>query len=165
MASASAVKPSATKRAIEVAEEHGINVEEIPGTGKDGKVTVDDVRAAVDELLDYEEPQLTEAGMRIYMDVKAYLEEFELWKPVFKPLLERYVQNLTRANWARRKAESRPTTKGSTKQTVANPMFGVARNAELDAHKYAQDLLITPKALKEHLQGAGESGGEDDLGF
>ena len=158
-----AAEVDATPAAAAMAEDMGIGLEDVEGSGKDGRITVDDVRSLADKLLD-PTPQLTPAGRKIWDEVREYLEDHGIWNDVHAPLLERYVRNLVRANWARERAEKRPTVKGSTKQTVANPLFAVARNSELDAHKYAEALLITPKAMREHLQD-GEDPDDDELGF
>jgi phage terminase small subunit len=161
---ASKGRPNVTERAAGLAKELKLNLAAIEGTGKDGRITVADVRA-VGELSDGNPPPiLPPVGKRLWLEVRSYLEDFDLWRPVYADLLERYVRNLVRSRWARGIAEANPTVEGSTGQMVANPLFQVARNAELDAHKYAEALLITPEALKRHLRGVA-SPEEDDLGF
>lgn len=153
---ADAGRPEATERAASLAAELGIELEWIAGTGKGGRITVADVRATGSDRLGPD-------GERLWEDVKAYLEEFGLWRDVYGDLLDRYVRNLMRSRWARERAERNPTVKGSTGQPVANPLFAVARAAELDAHRYAEALLLTPEALKKELT---ETGGKDDgVGF
>lgn len=39
---------NATAAAVEMAEEYGVSLEEVDGTGKDGKITVDDVRRFIE---------------------------------------------------------------------------------------------------------------------
>lgn len=155
--------PNSTPRAAEVAKELGVDLASIEGTGKDGRITVNDVRSQAEAGLG-PPPTLTPAGRRIWNDVEEYLEELGLWRPVYSALLERYVRNLVRSRWARGIAEAKPTVEGSQGQEVANPLFAVARNAELDAHKYCESLLLTPAKLKEHLRGD-EGEEEEDLGF
>ncbi len=48
-------EPNASVRAIELAGEAGIDLSEIEGSGADGKVTVPDVRAAIDAQVTGEE--------------------------------------------------------------------------------------------------------------
>ena len=155
---------NATERAVEVAEELGVELAGLEGTGSGGRITVNDVRSLADASLEGPSATLTSAGRKIFSDVQAYLEEFDLWRPIYGALVERYVRNLVRSRTLREQAERNPTVDGSMGQTVANPLFAVARNAELDAHKFAESLMLTPEALKKHLRGAAGDDG-DDIGF
>lgn len=46
-----ALEVNATEAAIRIAAEHGLDLSEIHGHGQDGRVTADDVRAAVEDIV------------------------------------------------------------------------------------------------------------------
>lgn len=85
-----------------------------------------------------------------------HLEEQSTWQPSDVPALERYVRATERARLARDglprddKGALLLTAKGSQQQLVQHPNVKTAREAERDAHEYARDLLLTPKAREQH---------------
>ena len=98
--------------------------------------------------------------LELWRGARAQLERQGTWQESDLPCLERYVRAVERAAEARRTAEAEPLVVGSTGQPVAHPMFQVARQAELDAHKYATALLLTPEARAKH--GIEPDDGPDD---
>lgn len=155
-----------TPKAKLLAEELGLDLAAIDGTGKDDKVTVEDVKKADrEQSLGERPPDITGRGKRIWNEVKAFLEDEDLWQPVFGEVLANYVRCILIADDARKAIEkSGLTTTGSTGQKVAHPNVKMRRDAELDVLKYAQALLITPEAQKK-LQGAGDDPDDEGLGF
>lgn len=85
-----------------------------------------------------------------------HLEEQKTWQPSDMAALERYVRALSRARLAwsgipRNKDGSLDlTARGSQGQLVQHPNVKTARESERDAHDYARDLLLTPKAREQH---------------
>jgi P27 family predicted phage terminase small subunit len=82
------------------------------------------------------------------------LEEQETWEPSDAPTLERYVRATERARLGRagmvHNGEVKLLAVGSTGQPVPHPNIKTVREAERDAHEYAKDLLLTPKAREQH---------------
>jgi len=84
------------------------------------------------------------------------LEEQSTWQESDMPALERYVRALAKARLAwsgipRNKDGSlNLTARGSQGQLVQHPNVKTARESERDAHDYARDLLLTPKAREQH---------------
>jgi P27 family predicted phage terminase small subunit len=72
------------------------------------------------------------------------------WQDADAPLLESYVRSVTVARAARLAAKSESFVEGSEGQLVAHPGLSVAAEAERDAARYAQALLLTPEARKRH---------------
>lgn len=98
------------------------------------------------------------------------LEEQETWEASDVPTLERYVRATERARLAREGLPRRNgvivlTDEGSKGQLVQHPNVKTAREAERDAHEYAKDLLLTPKAREQHeiAKKAAERGGKFGL--
>jgi P27 family predicted phage terminase small subunit len=164
---------AATAAAQKLADELGIDLDGVDGSGKDGKVVIGDVR---------ELDAANAAGMpsdfagrekRIWEDVESHLKAKGLWDKVYSELLERYIRALTRAAEARKEeAEEGSVTEGSTGQLVTHPAVKRARDAEHDALDLAKELLITPAAQLRHEKEAAppddEIGGAEDpniLGF
>ncbi|HXS32260.1 MAG TPA: P27 family phage terminase small subunit [Solirubrobacterales bacterium] len=155
---------TATARAQEVADELGVDLAEVTGTGKGDRATVDDVREHAAQLTIGRPADFGPEQIAVWEEIEAYLDGHGLWNPLFAPLLERYIRRLDRSKDARERAEEKPVVKGSTGQMKANPFFRVEHDADVEAHKYAEALLLTPEMLQRHLKG---SGGEDDddIGF
>lgn len=78
-----------------------------------------------------------------------YLRANDLLSPQMIPLAERYVRCLSRARKFYAQAEAKPWATGSMGQQVAHPAFKLAREAEQDAHRYAEALYLTPKSARE----------------
>lgn len=82
------------------------------------------------------------------------LEEQETWEASDAPTLERYVRATERARLGRAgmvvKGKVKLLAVGSQGQPVPHPNIKTVREAERDAHEYAKDLLLTPKAREQH---------------
>lgn len=73
------------------------------------------------------------------------------WRPTDVALLERYVRADARARKMRANVErDGSTVEGSQGQPVQNPDLKTLREAELDAHRYATDLILTPESRRRH---------------
>lgn len=73
------------------------------------------------------------------------------WQDSDRELLDRYIRALQRARLAREYAAAADfVTEGSQGQLVAHPAVKTAREAERDAHDYANDLILTPAARRRH---------------
>lgn len=73
------------------------------------------------------------------------------WRPIDVTLLERFCASEQRAREARaRLEESGWTARGSQGQLVQHPDAKTLREAELDAHRYATDLILTPESRRRH---------------
>ena len=78
-----------------------------------------------------------------------HLREQRTWQDSDVPLLERYVRACENARHARAKIPPEGTTRGSQGQLVEHPAIKTAREAERDAHKYAEALILTPDARRK----------------
>jgi pyruvate/2-oxoglutarate dehydrogenase complex dihydrolipoamide acyltransferase (E2) component len=154
---------TATNRARELAEELDVDLADVDGTGKDDRATVEDVRKVAARKATGRPADFGPDEEAIWDEVVAYLERYGLWDPLFAPLLERYIRRLLRSADARERAEAEPVVEGSTGQMKANPFFRIEFDADTEAHKYAEALLLTPEMLQRHLKGEDE--GDDDVGF
>jgi pyruvate/2-oxoglutarate dehydrogenase complex dihydrolipoamide acyltransferase (E2) component len=155
---------TATRKARDLADELGVDLADVEGTGKDDRATVADVRATAAAQSSTGRPaDFGPDEATIWDEVIAYLEGFKLWNPLFAPLLERYIRRLKRAEDARRRAEEEPVIAGSTGQKKASPFFRIEAEADADAHKYAEALMLTPEMLQRHLKG--EDDDDDGVGF
>jgi P27 family predicted phage terminase small subunit len=105
------------------------------------------------------------AGAAIWRSVQRSLRDSDQWDDNFAPLLERYVLALLRWTKYRALADAEPTTRGSMGQLVQHPYVKTAREAEHDAHRYAQALLLTPEARKKLARAAEADDGGGELGF
>jgi P27 family predicted phage terminase small subunit len=102
---------------------------------------------------------------------KRQLQAQGTWKESDAAVLERYVRALERARIARadlvvpsgKSTAIKLTTTGSTGQLVQHPSVKTAREAELDAQKYADSLLLTPDA-RRRAGLEGEEGAEGKFG-
>lgn len=65
------------------------------------------------------------------------------------PALERYVRHVTLSRLSRVERAGRLTTIGSTGNLVAHPGIKTERDADTDAHRYAEALLLTPAARQK----------------
>lgn len=155
---------TATTKAQALAEELGIGLAEVEGSGKDDRATVADVRRAAAEKGTGRPADFGADEAAIWDEVVEYLERYGLWNPLFAPLLERYIRRLHRSTDARERAEAEPVVEGSTGQMKANPFFRIETDADAEAHKYAEALLLTPEMLQRHLKGEDEDG-DDGVGF
>jgi P27 family predicted phage terminase small subunit len=91
----------------------------------------------------------------LWKKTQKQLEEQSTWHESDMPALERYVRAVERARIARdalprTKGRQQLTADGSQGQLVQHPNVKTAREAERDAHEYAKDLLLTPKAREQH---------------
>lgn len=116
---------------------------------------------------------LDDASKKLWKKTRKQLEEQKTWEDSDAPVLERYIRALERARVAREglpkeRGTGKPklTTVGSKGQETQHPNVKTAREAERDAHEYAKDLLLTPKAREQHeleqkrAQGEGKFGGK-----
>lgn len=83
------------------------------------------------------------------------------WKESDLPLVERYVRSLEIGRYAAQERGSELTARGSQDQPVTHPLLKVQRDAEADAHRYAEALLLTPASRKRN--GVKEGPSQDDL--
>ena len=96
------------------------------------------------------------AAKALWKKTQKQLEEQSTWHDSDSPTLERYVRADERARLARdglprdKKGKTLLITTGSQGQKVQHPNVKTAREAERDAHEYAKDLLLTPKAREQH---------------
>jgi len=91
----------------------------------------------------------------LWRKTQKQLEAQGTWQASDMPTLERYVRATERARLARdglptRHGKPTLTAEGSQGQLVQHPNVKTAREAERDAHEYAKDLLLTPKAREQH---------------
>jgi len=92
----------------------------------------------------------------LWKKTQKQLEEQSTWHESDMPTLERYVRADERARLARaglprdKKGKPMLVATGSQGQKVQHPNVKTAREAERDAHEYAKDLLLTPKAREQH---------------
>lgn len=97
---------------------------------------------------------LDEASKKLWKKTKKQLEDQKTWEDSDAAALERYVRAMERARIARagllKKGKLDLTARGSQGQLVQHPNVKTAREAERDAHEYAKDLLLTPKAREQH---------------
>lgn len=98
------------------------------------------------------------------------LEEQNTWQASDMPTLERYIRATERACVAREgmvdaDGKIELTCVGSKGQLVQHPNIKTAREAERDAHEYAKDLLLTPKAREQHQLEQKRAQGEDKFGL
>jgi P27 family predicted phage terminase small subunit len=103
----------------------------------------------------YPPPEDFDAPARaLWKKTQKQLEEQNTWSDSDLPTLERYARADQRARLAREglmvKGEMVLVAKGSQGQLVQHPNVKTAREAERDAHEYAKDLLLTPKAREQH---------------
>lgn len=111
----------------------------------------------------------------LWKKTRRQLEEQNTWADSDAPALERYIRAMERARLAReglprekRGGKVKLTTTGSQGQLVQHPNVKTAREAERDAHEYAKDLLLTPKAREQHeieKRRAAANGGKFAGGF
>jgi len=102
---------------------------------------------------------LSPAGKALYVHSRKLLKADRRWRPEYSPLLARYVGALERAEAAytriiaREKVEAGTgwTSFGDRRQLVQHPDVRTLREAERDAHTYAEALLLTP-AEREKLE-------------
>ncbi len=104
----------------------------------------------------YPPPQDLDAESKaLWKKTQKQLEEQSTWRESDMPTLERYVRAMERARLAREglprsRGKVKLTAEGSQGQLVQHPNVKTAREAERDAHEYAKDLLLTPKAREQH---------------
>jgi P27 family predicted phage terminase small subunit len=99
----------------------------------------------------------------VYRKTRDQLREQNTWKDSDAPLLARYVYALQRAANARDQLEGLSVTvAGSKGQVVAHPLVRIIREAEQDADKRADMLLLSPAARQradmKAPKGAGKLG-------
>jgi len=81
---------------------------------------------------------------RVYVAARLELEQRGAWTRLAAEQLEALVRNMAAADKARELAEVTPTLEGSTGQTIANPMYGVATKLDAQALITARTLKLTP---------------------
>lgn len=84
----------------------------------------------------------------LWRKTRKQLQEQGTWQDSDVPALERYIRVLLMAKEAREQVDGKLVVRGSKEQDVAHPLLKVLRDAETDAHKYAEALLLTPAARK-----------------
>jgi P27 family predicted phage terminase small subunit len=150
---------AATGPAQQLADDLGLDLVGVEGSGKDGKVLLDDVRALDAANAAGMPSDFTGKERRIWEDIESHLAAKGLWEKVYSEMLERYIRALTRAAEARGiEREEGSTSEGSTGQTVVHPTVKIARDAEHDALDLAKELLITPAAQLRHEKEADPTG-------
>jgi P27 family predicted phage terminase small subunit len=93
---------------------------------------------------------------KVWKKTQKQLEEQGTWQESDMATLERYVRALERARLAwegiprKKDGTLELTARGSQGQLVQHPNVKTARESERDAHDYARDLLLTPKAREQH---------------
>jgi P27 family predicted phage terminase small subunit len=94
----------------------------------------------------YREPpdDLDDDAQRLWVSTIAQLIRQGSWQPSDLPTCERYVRAVALARAARDAMAGSLTAEGSPGQPVAHPSLKTLRDAELDAHRFAGDLLLTP---------------------
>lgn len=85
------------------------------------------------------------------------------WQPSDVEALARYVAAVQTARTMRTAAQDRPWVEGSTGQLVAHPGWKVAADADRDAHRYAEALLLTPASRRRAGVGAARPSDLDHL--
>ncbi len=87
-----------------------------------------------------------------YHRTVALMESEGYWNDAYAAVLERYARALERAEDGRKlAAHEGMTTRGSQGQLVEHPGVKSEREADRDAHRYAQALLLTPESRKAEL--------------
>jgi P27 family predicted phage terminase small subunit len=104
---------------------------------------------------------LDEVAVALWNRVLRELQDQGTWQASDVGVLERYVRAVRRAAAARELVDREGfTTSGARGQLVAHPALRIARDAERDAHEYANALLLTPRARR--LAGISETTALDD---
>ncbi len=93
---------------------------------------------------------LAGGARKLWRDTQRQLRRQSTWEDTDAPLLESYVRAVALARSARAAASERPFIGGSKGQLVAHPGLRVAAEAERDACRFAQALLLTPQARARH---------------
>jgi P27 family predicted phage terminase small subunit len=81
---------------------------------------------------------------RFWNRTRRALEAQGTWDDLYVPLLERYVRACEAARRVRAEIPDHGTARGSQGQLVEHPLTRTVRQAERDAHCYAQALLLLP---------------------
>ena len=87
---------------------------------------------------------LDDASKRFWRRTLGQLRRQGTWQDMDIPLLERYVRACQAARQWREKIPSDGTTRGSQGQLVEHPLIRTVREAERDATRYAEALLLMP---------------------
>lgn len=82
----------------------------------------------------------------LWRKTRKQLQAQGTWQDQDKTTLERYIRAEARARLAREERGERMTTLGSKGQEVAHPLLRVEREAEQDAQRYAEALLLPASA-------------------
>jgi P27 family predicted phage terminase small subunit len=114
---------------------------------------------------------LDDTSKAVWKKTQKQLEEQGTWQESDMGALERYVRALERARLARAGIPRKPdgtldmTARGSQNQLVQHPNVKTERESQRDAHDYARDLLLTPKARQQHeiAKEVAEKGGKFNL--
>jgi P27 family predicted phage terminase small subunit len=125
---------------------------------------------------------LDDESVRLWRKTKRQLNAQGTWQDSDAPLLERYIDALQRAREARARIEWREglgeaqsqageertfwgwTALGSQRQLVQHPDVKTLREAQQDAHRYAEALLLTPAARERASVEPPETGGKFGVG-
>jgi P27 family predicted phage terminase small subunit len=104
---------------------------------------------------------LDRAGKRLYRETVRHLERLGVYRPTDELLVEVYVRALGRARELRAISDAEPVVRGSHKQPMVNPAGRMARQLELDAHRYAESLFLTPRSRARAGLPVGDDGGDE----
>lgn len=87
----------------------------------------------------------------LWAECQQQLRDQETWVETDRHTLEEYVRAKFRSHAARGAIGDDMLIPGDRgKGMVANPLVKVARDAELDAQKYADALILTPQLRRRH---------------
>jgi len=101
---------------------------------------------------------LDDASKRFWRRTRRQLKAQGTWDDAYVAALERYVRACELARHARELVPDHGTTTGSRGQWVEHPLIKTSREAERDAHRYAEALLLLP--ADRHKLGLGEEIGD-----
>lgn len=93
---------------------------------------------------------LDKTTAKLWRDTQRALRGQATWQDTDAPLLEAYVRSVATARRCRADAEAEPYVTGSKGQMVPHPGVRMAAEAERDAAKLAEALLLTPQARRRH---------------
>ena len=89
-------------------------------------------------------PDLDNASKTFWRRTIGQLKQQGTWQDSDVPTLERYVRACELARRSREHTPDHGTTRGAAGKFVEHPSIRTAREAEPDAHKYAEALLLMP---------------------
>jgi phage terminase small subunit len=83
-------------------------------------------------------PDLDDASKTFWRRTLGQLKQQGTWRDSDVPTLKRYVRACELARRARAQTPDHGTTRGAAGQFVEHPLIRTARDAERDAHRYAE---------------------------